>query len=298
MVTFLIILGSLVLAIFLFLLYRNYADRPKFFMGSLKPLEKSLFKELENRLPLQAGSLLSRQLTYLKRGTRLYFPKSLSLELYADKDNPIPADLLFERKDEFKLATLSFIHRDTKYKAEFNTYDGRVLGFTIRPSAKKIRYKVISSFDKFTMHNDPMEKLDLDIITEYYTEGASYEGILNELAQKYTLTNVKKPLPEKQRQLFVKLSESKLPPDYLQLCEQTNGFDIGEIRIAGLGALQSVALDDANYFMLAEKSIGCLSVKQSKRVTQLKFHSYEDETDVKDLGSHFMTALDAFIKME
>jgi hypothetical protein len=298
MVPFLIILGSLVLIIFLFLVYRNYADRPKSFKGTLKPLEKSLFQELEHRLPGKTGALIPQQLTYLKRGVRLYFPKSFNLELYEVDSNPLPDELLFERKDEFKLAILSFTHGMTKYKAEFNAYNGRICGITVRPATKNIRGVIIRSFDKFTLANDPMEKLDLHVVTEYYEAEDSFQGLLHDLSQKYSLSHVTKPLPEKQRKLFIRLSETKLPPDYLQLLEQTNGFDINEVRIAGLGALQSVSLEDANYLMLAEKSIGCLSAKQSKKVTQLKFHSYEGETDIKNLGSSFMEALDEFIKMD
>jgi len=121
---------------------------------------------------------------------------------------------------------------------------------------------------------------------------------LQELNQKYKISHIQKPLPEKQRQLFIKLSDTKLPDDYLSLCEQTNGFNINDISVFGLGTFQSVSLDDDNYLMLAEKSNGCLIIKQSKRTTKLKYHSYEDETDIRDLGDKFINALGTFLKIE
>jgi hypothetical protein len=295
MVTFFIIIGCIILTIVGLAFYSINSRRPKFFRGDLKPFEKSLYKELENQLPSSVGRLIPQQLNYLKRGVRLYFDKSYTLELYEDKNNQVPNDKLFNRKDEFKLSTLSFSHNDIKYKAEFKTSSGMLYGLTVKPSPKSLVGTVIKKFDKFTLNNDPTEKLDLEIVTVFYTDTDELNGLISELKKIHNLANVKKPLPEKQRQLFIKLSETKLPEDYLLLCNQTNGFDIDNASVFGLGTFQSVSLDDDNYLMLAEKSNGCLTIKQSKRTTNLKYHSYEDETDIRDLGDNFMKALETFI---
>ena len=298
MATFLIIIGCIILTIVGLAFYSINSRRPKFFKGDLKAFEKSLFSELQNKLPQEVGQLIPKQLDFLKRGVRLYFPKSYTLELYDDKTNPLPNDLLFNRKDEFKLATISFSHNDTKYKADFQTYSGRVWGMTVRPSPRKILGTKIKIIDKFKLNNDPTEKLDFEIVTEYFADNEFLNGTLQDLKQKYGLTQIKKPLPDKQRELFIKQSETKLPFDYISLCEQTNGFNINEVSVGGLGSWQSVPLDDDNYLMLAEKSVGCLTIKQSKRSTKLKYHSYEDETDIRDLGDNFLNALDIFLKIE
>lgn len=278
--------------------YSINSRRPKFFSGNLKAFEKSLFNELENKLPQEVGQLIPKQLSFLKNGVRLYFPKSYTLELYDDKTNPISSEHLFNRKDEFKLATISFTHNEIKYKADFQTYSGRVWGMTVRPSPRKFLGTKIKTFDKFKLTNDPTEQLDLEIVTEYFADNEVFHGTLQDLKQKYGLTQIKKPLPDRQRELFIRQCETKLPIDYISLCEQTNGFNIKEVCIGGLGSWQSVPLDDDNYLMLAEKSSGCLSIKQSKRSTKLKYHSYEDETDTRDLGDNFLKALDTFLKIE
>ena len=298
MVTFLIIIGCIILTIVGLAFYSINSRRPKFFKGDLKAFEKSLFTELENKLPQEFGQLIPKQLDFLKRGIRLYFPKSYTLELYADKTNPLSNELLFNRKDEFKLATISFSHNDTKYNADFQTYSGRVWGMTVRPSPRKILGTKIKTFDKFKLTNDPTEKLDFEIVTEYFADNETFTGILQNLKQEYSLTQIKKPLPDKQRELFIKQSEAKLPTDFISLCEQTNGFNINEASVCGLVSWQSVPFDDNNYLMLAEKSNGCLTIKQSKRSTKLKYHSYEDETDIRDLGDNFLNALNTFLKIE
>lgn len=295
MTTFLIIIGCIILTIVGLAIYLINSRRPKFFRGDLKPFEKSLYKELEDQLPPSIAQLIPQQLNYLKRGVRLYFDKSYTLELYEDKTNPLPENILFNRKDEFKLSTLSFSHNDTKYKAEFKTASGMLYGLTVRPSPKKISRATIKKFDKFTLNNDPAEKLDLEIVTEFCNDSDDLNGLISDLRKTHSLSNIKKPLPEKQRQLFIKLSDTKLPEDYILLCNQTNGFDIDNASVFGLGTFQSVSLDDDNYLMLAEKSNGCLTIKQSKRTTKLKYHSYEDETDIRDLGDNFLKALETFI---
>ena len=298
MLTFLVIIGIIILALAGLAFYVTNARRPKFFRGNLKPFEKSLFTALENKLESPAGKLIPKQLACLKRGVRLYFPKSYAVELYDDIKNPLPDDILFERKDEFRLATLSFVVGDTKYKAEFTTYSGRIWGFTVRPGPKKLLARSITEFDKFRLNNDPMEKLDLEIVIEYYPGQEHFDGLLGEIAKQYVLSEVRKPLPQKQRELYVKLSETKFPADFLDLCDQANGFNIDGVHVAGLGGMQDVALEDDNYLTIAEKDGGCLSIRRTKRKIELKYHSYEDETDIRDLGDSFLVALDKFMRIE
>lgn len=297
MVTFLIIIGCIILTIVVFAFYSINSRRPKYFRGDLKVFEKSIFIELENKLPQEVGQLISKQLDFLKSGVRLYFPKSYSLELYDDKTNPLLNEVLFNRKDEFKLASISFTHNDIKYIADFQTHSGRVFRMTVRPSPRKNLGTKIKIFDKFKLCNDPTEKLDFEIVTEYFADDEFFNGTLQDLKKKYGLTQIKKPLPEKQRVLFIKQCDAKLPIDYISLCEQTNGFNINEASVCGLGSWQSVPLDDVNYLILAEKSNGCLTIKQSKHSTKLKYYSYEDETDIRDLGDNFLNALDTFLKI-
>jgi hypothetical protein len=70
---------------------------------------------------------------------------------------------------------------------------------------------------------------------------------------------------------------------------------INEISVFGLGIFQSVPLHNDNYLILAEKSNGCFNNQASKSVIKLTFHSYEDETDIRDLGDNFLKALDSFV---
>src|SRR4051794_7247927 len=126
MIIFLIIIGILALFFIILAIAVINDRRTRFFNGKLKPLEKKLFAELETRLPASAGMLIPKQLAKLTEGSRLYFSKSYTLDLYTHKNNPLEEDSLFTRKDEFKLATLAFTHTNIQYTAEFKTYAGRI----------------------------------------------------------------------------------------------------------------------------------------------------------------------------
>jgi len=291
----LITLGVFILIIIGLGAWRINARRPKFFKGRLKNLESLLFRELADRLPADAGALVRKQAAQVKGGTRLYFPKSYCLETYGSPTE----DSLFPRTDSFKLATLSFTHGVTNYKVEFKTYNGHVVETVIRPSCKPILGVIRVEVTRFKLNNDPMEKLDLTIVREFYEPGESFTGMLGKWQAKYSIKEVLKPLPGRQRELFVKLAEAKFPADYLELMTQTNGFEVGETVVHGLGAaLESVSLEDDNYLTLAENGAGVLSLRQSRRSTELRFHSLEDESDFRDLGDNFGQAMETFLHLE
>lgn len=296
--TTLTIIGFIVLTLIGLGVYLINSRRPKFFTGDLKPLEKTLFAELKKNLDNSTSTLITNQLLKLKRGVRLYFEKSYNLELYDDKKFQIENENLFNRKDEFKLATLTFTHNSTKYTAEFNTYSGRVWGITVRPNPKSILSSKNIMVDKFKLNNDPTEKLDLEVKTEYYNPNDVFNGVLHELQTKHSLTKVSKPLPDKQKLLFIKLTEAKLPADYLKLMEETNGFSINDTFIHGLSDLQNVTLDDNNYLILADNSSGHLLLKQSKTKTIMKYQSIENESDSRDLADNFIEAMEQLMKIE
>lgn len=295
--TTLTIIGIIVLILILGVYLIN-SRRPKFFTGDLKPLEKTLFAELKKNLDNSTSTLITNQLQKLKRGVRLYFEKSYNLELYDDKKSAIETENLFNRKDEFKLATLTFTLNATKYTAEFNTYSGRVWGITVRPNPKAILSSTSITVDKFKLNNDPTEKLNLAVKTEYYSPNAVFKGALQELQAKHPLTKVSKPLSDNQKSLFVKLTETKLPGDYLKLMNETNGFSINDTSIHGLSDLQNIPLDDNNYLVLADNSSGHLLLEQSKTKTIIKYQSIENESDSRDLGDNFIEALEQLMKIE
>jgi hypothetical protein len=286
MITFLIIVGVLIVSVVGLGLYSIQSRRPKFFSGDLKSLEKKLFEEFKNGLSLEAQKLLTVQLSRPKKGVRLYFDKSYSLELYDDNK-----DFAFPRKDGSKIGTVTFKFKDEKYTATFPTYIGRVSGIDVRPSPKKFLNKDNIEVIKVKITNDPMEKIDLTVIPEYYSETDELPDLLKKLSQEFRIRNIRKALPEKQRELFIKTCDTKLPDDFLELSKETDGFEIDDTQVHGLSDMEPVSMDNGYYLKLIETSDGFVTLKQSKRTTKLMYFSIEDETVQKGMGQSFLDAL-------
>ena len=71
---------------------------------------------------------------------------------------------------------------------------------------------------------------------------------------------------------------------------------VDEANIFGLGALESVSLENGDFLTLAQNSDGVLSLLQNRKRVKLKFHSVEDEEDTEELGDKFIVALEKFLR--
>jgi hypothetical protein len=286
MITFLVIVGLLIVSVIGLGFYSIQSRRPKFFSGDLKSLEKKLFEEFKNALSPEARKLLTAQLSKPKKGVRLYFEKSYSLELYHDTN-----DFAFPRKDGSKIGTLTFKFKDEKYTATYPTYIGRIWGIDIRPSPRAFLNSDDIEIIEVKITNDPMEKIDLTVTSEYYSETDELPSLLKKLRHEFRIRNIRKALPEKQRELFIKTSDAKLPEDFLELSKETDGFEIDDIQVHGLSDMEPVSMDDGYYLKLIETSHGLVTLKQSTRTTKLMYFSIEDETVKTDMGQNFVAAL-------
>jgi hypothetical protein len=208
------------------------------------------------------------------------------LELYDDNK-----DFLFPRKDSSKLGTLTFKFKNEKYVATFPTHVGRVWGIDVRPSPRKFLSKANIEVIKIKITNDPMEKVDLTVIPEYYSDTNELPSLLKVLSKEFKIRNIRKGLPEKQRELFIKTCDAKLPEDFLELSKETDGFEIDEIQVHGLSDMEPVSMDNGYYLKLIETSEGFVTIKQTKRTTKLTYFSIEDESVITDMGQSFIGAL-------
>ena len=294
MITFLIILGSIIAAIAGLLLYGRYSMRQRK-LYRMKPLLLQLFTELDKQLPQPGTGLVRKQLDYFKWYAQLSFPKYCTINFHFDSKSPAFESCQFERKDEFTLATLWFGCRQKKYSAAFKCYNGYISGMNIRPNPRGIMRQRNIVVAKFKLHEDPMEKLDLQVVDEYYHSSEIFTGLLQGLKSKCEIDEVKKPLPPPKREMFLRINQTKLPEDYLQLLEQTNGFSIDDVTVYGLGHLTQVYMPDGDYFTLADGPGGVLSAKRSKNLVRLKYISVEDESDKRNRGEAFLPALDKFL---
>jgi len=137
--------------------------RPIFSNKGYTILEKKLFEIFTSMFDPDLADKIKKQIEYFekKRKWRKYWEKSMSIELYGDKK--MPPNLKFQNCEENKIATIRFKINDEKYSVDFNSYDGRIWGWKIRPNPKHIQKLDNIEIISKKVYNDPNENVKITI---------------------------------------------------------------------------------------------------------------------------------------
>ena len=291
----LIILGvllGLVLLLFLFLFVAAILRRPN--LNNTKgylPLEKTLFEELYKLFDSEIQQKLRAQLNYFEssRKWRQYWEKSMSVELYGDNQNPLSDDLRYNRKDESKLASVNFWAAEEKYNITFRNYDGRVWGWNIKPKPKKIKKLTEIKVSSSRILNDPNDFVQPTPHREKFKELPKFTGFLAELVEKYKLVAAYSPLGPEYLPGFIDRVQAKLPEDYLEILDQSEGVEFEGFHILGASEIRTTALDDGDYYHLAEFGDGVVCVKEYDETGAIYYCAFSGLID--PLGTDFKAAI-------
>jgi hypothetical protein len=290
MKSILIILGVLIGIIgliFLALYIAAYRRRPKFNNKGFTELEKRLLIELYGLFDSEIQTKLKTQIGYFEpiRKWRQYWEKSMSMELYSDNENPLSDIFRYKRKDESKLATIRFKVDDDKYYIEFDNYDGRIWGWKIRPNPKSIMKTSAIKVTSKKINNDPNSFAQTSFKKKKIKSIPKFEGLLNELNNIKSINQVFHPIGKKFLKNYTKRVDAKLPVEYLQIAEKSEGVDFGYFRILGVSEIYTTGLDDGNYYHLAEFDDGVIAVKEGDKNGNVFYCHYSGLLD--NLGTDF-----------
>ncbi|MDN5205449.1 hypothetical protein QQ008_28965 [Fulvivirgaceae bacterium BMA10] len=268
---------------------------------SFNKLEEVLVNKLILELEKEAGDRLANQLPYLPKKSRYYFDKSLSLELYGQRQTHRPPDeFLLPVRRSFKLAKINFSIKDKKFSAEFGCYDGRLFDITIRPNPRKYKRRADVIFTKFKLLNDPLREPDLTF-EKKSLKNVDFTGYLKTWNQKYILSELFIPIEKNRIPVFENFYGIKLPTEYKELILQTEGLTTDELQIFGISKMSEVSMEDGNYFILAEFNgeldLGAVAIKQSKSAKSIYFFNYETN-ESKRLGTSFKAAIEKLLNQQ
>jgi len=277
------IIGLIVLV----LVVASYLRRPKFNNKGFTILEKKLITELYELFDSETQTKLKAQMEYFepKRKWRQYWEKSMSVELYGDNESPLPNHFRYQRKDESKLASLRFKVNDKKYDIEFNNYNGRIWGWKIRPKPKSIMKVTAIDITHKKINNDPNSFAQSHFKKEQIKPIPKFDGLLGELNTIQAITQVFQPISSQYLPNYIKGIDAKLPLEYLNILEQSEGVDFGNYRILGLSDIYSTGLDDGNYYHLAEFDDGVIALKEEDNTGTIYYCHYSGLLD--NLGTNF-----------
>lgn len=259
--------------------------RPKFNKKGYTKLEKKLLDIFTSMFDSDLAEKIKKQIEYFenKRKWRQYWEKSMSIELYGDKK--LSPDLKYSRQDDSKIATIRFKVNEEKYSIEFDSYDGRIWGWKIRPNPKRIQktdnIEVISK----KINNDPNEKVVISIEKTEIKTIPNFDGAIGQIAKVKPIKTAYNPLIPQQIEIFKRKIDSFLPHGYIQIIEQTEGLEFQEFKISGISEIQRTGLDDGNYFHLAEFDDGIIAIKENDKNGELYFCHFSGLID--KLGTDF-----------
>lgn len=260
--------------------------RPKFNNKGYTKLEKRLLDIFTSMFDPNLADKIKMQIEYFenKRKWRKYWEKSMSIELYGDK-KMLP-NLKYPRRDESKIATIRFKVNEEKYSIEFNSYDGRIWGWKIRPNPKRIQktdnIEVISK----KINNDPNEKVVISIEKTEFKTIPNFDGVIGEVAKVKPIKTAFNPLIPQQIEIFKRKIDSVLPNGYIKIIEQTEGLEFDDFRISGISEMQRTGLDDVDYFHLVEFDDGIIAVKENDKNGELYFCHFSGGL-IDKLGTDF-----------
>ncbi|GEM_PF-3595884 len=106
-------------------------------LDDLSILENNIIDCLIANLPDVKAWKIKQQLSYLKLIKRIEYKNTKATELYPRKFGTIPEEVLFQRKDEVKLARISFSIGSEKYISEIHMVLGQLFDLTIKPLPRK-----------------------------------------------------------------------------------------------------------------------------------------------------------------
>ncbi|MFH7004199.1 hypothetical protein [Flavobacterium bizetiae] len=271
LITLLSVIAGLIILYFGLAFILIQIRRPKFNNKGYTKLEKKLLDIFTSMFDPDLADKIKMQIEYFenKRKSRQYWEKSMSIELYGDKK--MSPNLKYPRRDESKIATIRFKVNEEKYSIDFNTYDGRIWGWKIRPNPKRIQktdnIEVISK----KINNDPNEKVVISIEKTEFKTIPNFDGVIGEIAKVKAIKTAYNPLIPQQIEIFKRKIDSILPHGYIQIIEQTEGLEFQEFRISGISEIQRTGLDDGDYFHLAEFDDGIIAIKENDKNGELYF---------------------------
>jgi len=243
-----------------------------------------LFSEVLKALPEESAVVLQRQMqdvasVYRDGGEVIYRSKR-------GKSHSAPP---FAAKDaELKFATVRFSLSNPReiWVSDFFLIMGHLGALVFTPKPPSIREaSEVNVKDAIILRNPdlPVAQVTSEPIAR---ENVTLPAWLRAVEKTHEVRDLHEPLSPDHRQRTVKNITAELPPDYLELMEQAEGLEVGNIGILGLSQAYEVVMPDWTYYLLAEvNNVGMLGVKTHSKdgvLASLRFHKRSGSGDALD----------------
>jgi len=129
--------------------FRKKVPKPK--VQPLLEIEKKIIDSACSGLDVKNAEKLKGQLPYFKFLNRISVPSAIDVELYPETLSSIPGDLLFERRDEFLMATVKFRNNGILYTTRMITVLGGLFYLRTKPNYLNTLNGELNNFESIKM---------------------------------------------------------------------------------------------------------------------------------------------------
>ena len=227
------------------------------------PLEEKILNAVAQALPPEARERFEAQVAEIVHVQRL---RSKEIDLYPGKHG-MPKELLFPHGPEEKLLALVHIRvpeRQEKVRAEVWVVGRRIFSIELNKSIPKGAGEN-AQVEKVELIYNPMKPEEVEALSDQ----------------------------EKQKQILDRIY-SKLPEEYFEIIGKEKEITVNDWKVYGIEKIRKACLDDANYYILAEKEdLGVVGVKEDEYTGTLYFLCYDDKK-----GQRIIIPLKEFLEPE
>jgi hypothetical protein len=259
------------------------------------PLERQLLSAVEAGLPPAAAEIFRRQLELVNLVQR-HSREVNCYRMEGGRPYRDPALRFPDRSQEREFARARFrvpAQGSKVWQASFYLVEGYFFSIVFDAPAERLQKVMEIEIVVVSILANPLQPA-APVVPQPMVGRPSFAGWLGEWAARYGLREVLQPLMPADRQRRLAEISAKLPQDYLQLTEQTDGFLVHDCKILGLSQSYEISLDGGNYQVLAEiDGHGVLAV-DSGRGGRVWFLSYQDDSPV-EMGS-FREGIEAYLQ--
>jgi hypothetical protein len=239
------------------------------------PLESQLIEAVASGLGDSASRLLRAQVADDNRVHRYGGSVDCYVKHWGKLRRNTAHDFL-NRSPELRFATVTFrcTTQRKRLKAEFFAVKGHFFEILFSKPVKHIASPV--DIERVSIDADPMTTSSAR--PERKETAIQFTGWLAQWAELHKAKKAYEPLePEAQSRLLSGI-DARLPSDYLDIIQQTEGLDFEDCGVMGLSEIYKIAGDDANYYRLAElDGFGMLAVRSKSSNGSVAYLGYDHE---------------------
>ncbi len=248
---------------------------------SLRSHEQAVLDAFKNKLSGAAIAVLNRQLARLNLVQRS--PDGRLVSFFDTSDRTAAAwsveELFPLRLEETRVARIWVKPSNhppglPEMKVEIVLHRGRLSSVEFSQSPEPLENREVR-ISEVELIQDPMKQVEAQSLPASLSE---IEPNLRERLKTCQAADLRKPLAAAERERFARAVDAKLPRDYLELTEATEGAMIHGWRVYGLSQIRKIVQRERSYYILAESpDLGAVGVVQGGNNGELYLIGSEDQ---------------------